>query len=383
MKFDIREALFNLKPRNPYYIVCPPLKVHSAGVLAMHRLCHMLNLAGYPAFLIIERKYLGKAGYPAQATHPALITPELTDEVVDLHYKHSLTPILVYPDSISGNPLKNGVVVRYLLNYAGLLGGEANFDNSDIIFSYGAQIAESTAFPDQVLNIPISDPDFFVPPESPSERSGRCYWAAKYKYFHNGEIGPEAEGAFEITRDRVDSLNKSELRDLFQRSELFLSYENTALAIEAALCGCPTAFVPNKHFQGIIASKEMGIDGIATNLSQAEIERAQKTVFKFRANYLNNLDKVEMQLEKFVSISQQKAQAVPYNKKIETRLVTVTVGNERELNRNWIEWLLKSEAGYRALAPGGMLKRLIKYFLIKVHLMEYASRTRVYLLGPD
>ncbi|MCE2837211.1 MAG: hypothetical protein LW834_09640, partial [Cyanobium sp. 49614_E6] len=59
---------------------------------------------------------------------------------------------------------------------------------------------------------------------------------------------------------------------IFQTSEKFYCHEDSALAIEAALCGCETIFVQNEFFSGIpLASKELDFEDKHSTSSHAQI----------------------------------------------------------------------------------------------------------------
>ena len=63
--------------KNPYYIVSPNYTRESAGIRALHLLCHYLNINGERAYLLI---------YPYRNSTPSspdLYTPLLTQEIVN------------------------------------------------------------------------------------------------------------------------------------------------------------------------------------------------------------------------------------------------------------------------------------------------------------
>ena len=225
--------------RHPYYIVAPQFVRTSAGVKALHLLCHSLNRVGQEAFLVIH-----PAWSRSDATHPDLLTPQLDAAAVTRHKALGVSPIVVYPETIFGNLLGARTVVRYVLNFPGLLGGDNTYPATDIIFGYSQTLAAAAGVPGQVLFIPASDATIFTPPgftfPGPGERRGSCFWAAKYQKVHKAELLPVTADSLEITRERPDSPQPHEIAEIFRRSEIFYAYENTALALEAALCLCPT-----------------------------------------------------------------------------------------------------------------------------------------------
>ncbi|MBU6338591.1 MAG: hypothetical protein KGQ36_01265 [Rickettsiales bacterium] len=290
---------------NPYYIVSPSYNEKSAGLVVLHRLCHHLNLKGFPAYLIgmgIDNRH--------HYHNPNLITSFLTDGTAEIHRKHNKTPIVVYPDIIIGNPLNSKCVVRYLLNYPGLLGGDKNFPESDLVFSYTRKIADrANASLDDVLFMPISDSTIFYPPENKnSKRSGSCFYASKYRDSFEGELFDVTNNSIEITCNKEDSQTKQEIAELLRKSEFFYSYEDTSLISEAILCGCPAILIKNKHFKDDpLATYELGRYGMANYDNKEEIERAKDTVEKAQETYFKAVDNFFVQLDKFIDKTQSKS----------------------------------------------------------------------------
>jgi len=280
--------------QSPYYIVTPRYIRTSAGIKALHLLCHCLNRVGQEAFLVIYPAWVD-----ADVASPELLTPLLTQAIIDRHRDRRVSPIVVYPETIVGNPLSARTVVRYLLNFPGLLGGARRYPVKEMIFGYSKTLAEAGGAPDQVLFIPASDTTVFTPPTEPRERRGSCFSAMKYRKEHGGTPLPVTADAVEITREEPDSPEPAAIAELFRRSEVFYTYENTALALEAALCLCPTVFLPNPWLTEVIAVNEMGWDGFAWGAEPAEIARAQATVHLARARYLSNYVRFWDQLSAF------------------------------------------------------------------------------------
>lgn len=294
------------KPRHPYYIVAPRYIRTSAGIKVLHLLCHALNRAGERAYLITHPYYL-----PQYATHPELITPILTQATVEHDFAAGLAPIVVYPEMIRGNPFKSPFVVRYVLNFPGLLGGDSQYGEEEFCIAYSETLARSIPSSRLTLFVPASDPRTFTPvPEQ--VRHGTCFYAGKYKYHHGGELFDITRDSTEITRDRPNSPTQPQIADLFRRSELFYCYENTALAIEALLCGCPVVFLPNPYFDRVIAAEEHGWDGIAWGADPDEIARAKRTVHLARRQFLHHFDVFHDKLVEFISLTQSEAAGYKY-----------------------------------------------------------------------
>lgn len=292
--------------RNPYYIVAANYVRTSAGIKSLHMLCHALNRRGERAYMILHPPYPASHGFNTD-----LLTPALTSRGIQSDFERGLTPITIYPETIPGNLFNAPLVVRYVMNFPGLLGGDEKFDPNEFLLAYSKNLAESVGCADSVLFIPASDTNIFTP-EPRQKRSGTCFSAAKYKYYHGGELFPETRNSVEITRDLPDSPTPSQIADLFRRSELFYCYENSALIIEALLCECPVVMLPNQYLHQAIGEHEIGKDGIAWGASREEIERAKATVVRGKEKYLRLYAEFWSQLDRFISTTQAKASATPY-----------------------------------------------------------------------
>lgn len=292
--------------RNPYYIVAANYVRTSAGIKSLHMLCHALNQRGERAYMILHPHYPASHGFNTD-----WLTPVLTSRAIQSDFERGLTPITIYPETIPGNLFKAPLIVRYVMNFPGLLGGDKKYDPNEFLLAYSKNLADAVGCEDSVLFIPASDTNIFTP-EPRQNRSGTCFSAAKYKYHHGGELFPETKDSVEITRDLPDSPTPKEIADLFRRSELFYCYENSALIIEALLCECPVVMLPNQYLHQAIGEHEIGQDGIAWGASPEEIARAKATAIKGKERYLQLYAEFWQQLDIFVSRTQAKAAATPY-----------------------------------------------------------------------
>lgn len=303
--------------RNPYYIVAPRYRRTSAGVKALHFLCHALNRIGERAYLITHPYYMGE-----YATNPDLLTPLLSNNVLHADFERGLCPITIYPETMSGNLFSAPFVVRYVLNYPGELGGDEKYPEHEFCIAYSETLRRVLPRSRGTLFIPASDEKVFSPQPN-VKRQGSCFYAGKYKYFYRGQLFEVTRDSVEILRDGLGAQTPTQIAELFRRSEIFYCYENTALAIEAVLCECPVVFLPNRHFDRVIAVEEHGWDGMAWGTAPEEVDRAIRTVERARSNYLRLYDRFQDQLENFVEMTQEEVRGrqyveilhVPYLKK--------------------------------------------------------------------
>lgn len=337
--------------RAPYYIVAPRYTRFSAGVCCLHLLCHWLNRKG-------ERAYL--ALYPigeTPETNSDLLTPLLTSEIIDYHYKLGISPVVVYPEVVKGNPLKADCVVRWVLNFPGLLGGDKTYDKNELIFGYSKVLADAVGENLPILHMAVVNEDIFKPDTTPRPRKGAAFYVKKYK----GKVFGVPEGAIEITSGQRGSQTPDEIAEIFRSVENFYVFENTALVAEAVLCGCPVICMVNEWFEKPIAHDELGMDGIAWGNDPAEVRRARESVHKATLNYRKLAEKFFVQLERFRELSQAKASAYPYTKKIEKKfLICASVGKLSDIPLIFKKTILKTPLIY---LPLRYFRRKVKIFL--------------------
>ncbi len=314
---NLNELIYPDK-RNPYYIVTPKYIRSSAGIRALHLLCHSLNRLGYQAYIVPFPPHPHEL-----AVAPDLLTPVINNTLIQFHFENKQCPIIIYPETVAGNPFKSPLVVRYVLNFPGFLGGDKVYPASEICFGYSQVLADAANASDNVLFLPATDTRIFNPGSKQLPRSGSCFYADKYKNIHSGRLFDITSKSTEITRDLPDSQTPEEIADLFRHSEIFYCYENSALAIEAVLCGCPAVFLPNPYLTEVIAIKELGIDGFAWGTAPEEIDRAKATVEKGAQNYLRTYQKYWEQLERFVNITQERAASTPYVEIVDIPIMTL------------------------------------------------------------
>jgi len=294
---------------HPYYIVSPRYVRTSGGVRVLFRLADLINKAGGSAFVFLWPYFNHEL-----ASSPMDVAPFLNRRIVDYHFQNGLTPIVVYPEIVRVSKFSPPVRVRYLLNYNELLFRNEPLEADDYILAFSQAINDQVRLdkPRRTIFLPVSDPVFFCPPSEPVRRSGGAFYAGKFKYRFGGKTFPITDGMPEITRDRSDSQTPEQIRSLFQRSEFFYCYEDSALALEAILCGCPTVFLPNENFQKPLGGKEINGLGYAWGASPEQMRHAQDTVVAAREEHLRRLSEIQEQVRAFMVDTQAIAERRPY-----------------------------------------------------------------------
>lgn len=289
---------------SPYYIYAPRWIQSSAGIRALHYLCHALNSYGARAFLVLsEPEFQGRP-----RVNGALNTPVLSQEIADSHSRSGLVPIVIYSETVPGNPLNAQCVVRYIMNYVGALGGPAKFMDFEYLLSYSESIRQDIlkSEPNLVIDklfLPPIDPRDFKFNTAPSEEFYLLY-AGKYRAFIGEPPDISGKKIIEILRDGKGAQTSSELIELLSRCKGVISLENSSIITEAALSGRPGMFLPNKFLTRAIAESELGWDGTAWGISEDDERIARESVSKGRDRYMDATVAFEIELKQFVTNTQ-------------------------------------------------------------------------------
>lgn len=297
----ITKALFGVRERHPYYIVAPRFVSTSAGILVLYRMCHMLNVAGEDAYIVLDHGASVDMRSP-----PGLHAPLLTTQTAEFHRAQGRAPIVIYSETATVD-LGTGLVVRYMMNFVGLLTGPKTLPPADYIVAYSRRLAEAATHYDQILYLPMSDPDYWSP-DPAAERVHKCVYLGKYVDFHGGAIDKSiTDGAVIITRDKPDSQTREELRQLLRTATCLYVFENTAVATEAALVGCPIICIANPHFNDLLSGAEIGSDGFTFDDTPEGLADAAARVGKFRERYLRTVEAVGAGMLEFIERTQELA----------------------------------------------------------------------------
>lgn len=262
-------------------IYAPNYSAGSAGIRAIYMLGLELLARGYQVMVC------GPNGEDWQTGFKKHSFPKQLKRITVLNFKDARDivrwsdPIVVYPETIMGNPLSASRVVRWILNSPGLLGGAPVYPESELIFVY------SDVYRPHVKNqvagkmyVPTIDHEIFHRPDDESAgRSLECYYVGK-STFKEGIF--DSDKVFEITRM---SPKRSELGKLFRGSRVLYCFDNSSIiCYEAIACGCPTVIIPDgTHAREDFSQLELGLDGLAWGMD--DLPRARATVGNFGARY--------------------------------------------------------------------------------------------------
>lgn len=230
----------------PYVIFVHPFDPYSGGNIALYALAGRLREQGEKVAIWPEgrpasprvtgfhsadalRRYLAdrrryRPGLPGMDL-PIARWGELKDAIT------------VYPETIRGNPLRAGHVVRWFLHRPGYWTGVVEYGRGELYFFYQDAFNDETVNPDPSNRLSVTWVNPVYKQVNFGERSGTCYLLRK-----------GAARATDVDRSRaivVDDMPHAEMAATFNRCENLVSYDLYSLySIYAAICGCTPIIVP-------------------------------------------------------------------------------------------------------------------------------------------
>lgn len=295
-KFDLNDVYGTSD--SPIYVYAPPYIEESAGIRCLHLLCHSLNSVGVKSWIVLSS---GQEKNQS-AVNPKLLTPLLNEDLRDLHFKIGKSPIVIYSETVPGNPLNAQNVVRWIMNYPGILGGPKTFPKSEILVAYSKKIA---------LHLGGNVPVLFLPPVDLREiyETRKLYanvkktktvlmYAGKYRGFVGKPLTPKwlNEVPLEIFREGINKQDRNEVMKLLATSRMLISFENSTLITESILLGTPVILIKSTFFDELIAEYELGKFGTSwSDTNNPELVALSHINFAER-KYIESVNKFKINL---------------------------------------------------------------------------------------
>ena len=205
------------------YIICAPKMSNSNGVRVLYRLSLLLKDMGYEAHVL---------------------SPKQSELLNDSYNKHSYSyinytditenmrqnDIIIYPEVVKGNPLGFKNVVRWVLYYPGIIGGEKEYKKSECVWAFLPKFYDTG----NILSIPTIDTSLFY--SDPNiQRNKNAYFVHK-----GGEWECEGLDFNNMIRITINYPQKRELlADILRHTKVLYSFDNCSILLdEAVMCGC-------------------------------------------------------------------------------------------------------------------------------------------------
>ncbi|MDL2207705.1 hypothetical protein LJC09_04810 [Desulfovibrio sp. OttesenSCG-928-F20] len=216
-------------PKKRYIIHAPPLS-KSTGVRMLYTLYEFIRNRGFEAFIYCTGEHRGYFQF-------------ITDAELDKHTR--LNDIVVYPESVPGNPLRFRRVVRYVLYYPGKMGGDKSYHPKEVVFTWTPMYYKT-----HQLFFPCVDITLFRDEKLPKTQD--CYFVHKGGKWKDI---PEVEGLLEINMSWPTS--REELARILKTTGTLYSYDAASLInTEASLCGAKVKIVTQNGFEPYVHNLE-------------------------------------------------------------------------------------------------------------------------------
>ena len=238
------------------YVCAPLYQKNSNGIRVLYTLSELIRMQGYSSKVIC---------YESNIENDDFLTPLkykdhtiAIDDVFNGHFQFDEQDIVVYPETISGNPLRAKNVVRYLLNRPiYITGKEVQYEDSDYLVSYSLRVDENLP----QLFILNDDRDCFYPLSYQYKENLVCIYYGK---IIDPEIkNPEVQALInkfkkKVTITREFPRTRAELGELLRKASLLVSLDPISnITYEATLCGT-AAIIVNDIFE--FSSRKFNID---------------------------------------------------------------------------------------------------------------------------
>lgn len=250
-----------------FYVVTKPYAQNSAGIRAKFILNDLLLELGCDSQLIpFHTSFYNHNRFKR---HGAAL-------------KNGVKIVAIYDESVFGNPLNAHIVIRWFLNRPGVISNAGKFNTAEELqYVFANEINPEL----KRLAVNTVDFDFFHNFKSKSERNLKLFYAGKLRSI--GKVNYVPKGVTEIHRNGKLRQTKKQLRNLFYEAKVLYLAEDSAISLEAAICGCPTVYV-YEYFKDEVLNQDRRI-GIAKDDSELELEKGRLDTKRI-VEYINKLE---------------------------------------------------------------------------------------------
>lgn len=257
-----------------FVVYAPHYNEMAGGIIALHKLCDLINRLGGTAFL--------------HPFHHFGVREEFISPVRWMGDDDSYGDnwIVVYPEVIGGNPLKARNVVRWLLHDPGFHTGSIDYGSNELHIRFANYFDEfhwpECTLSDNLLTVVDYNFALFNDDDAAEERRGSAYCVRK-------GVGKPIQ--HDLTDSiLIDDMSHAEVASVFKRVSVFYSYDTrTAYSKMAVLCGCDSVVIPDDGVtEARWATTEQAALGVAYGVENIEKARATAHLVKPYCEQLEN-----------------------------------------------------------------------------------------------
>lgn len=178
------------------------------------------------------------------------------------HFNQERT-VVIYGETIIGNPLKASNVVRWIMNTPGVSGGDGVYQLTDHIFQYHPWFEVNKRY--QVRGpLTAIDLDYQLKTyqnKNLPNRKGGAYIIRKGRDKKHNQHPAD----FVCADQLLEKMSDEEASDFFNSIKTFISYDDmTFISVQAALCGCQSIIIPGEGDRSMENLKKVNrINGVA------------------------------------------------------------------------------------------------------------------------
>jgi len=200
---------------------------HCGGIVVQYELAKNLNNS------MVDVKIISPRNIKNNIYNDFLLTKTLDDADID-------NTIVIYGETISGNPLNAKYVIRWILAPIGICSHPDTYKTwgpNDLVYYFNSEDKfikepEKVSKEYKLLNILFINPDAIN--FNLQNRSGTCHTFRK-SYYHKNIQLIHPSNSFEVTRTHT----QEDYIKIFNKYKYFICYDPlTFLSVIAALCGC-------------------------------------------------------------------------------------------------------------------------------------------------
>lgn len=268
---------------SPYYIHAPHrLDDGGTHTAQLHMLCHLLNQAGYPAYLV-----------DALVVHGGWWTPMLTPAAMAAHHVAGLTPISI---QLRGNRPLPGLQVRFTATVQQT--GEPDL--------HALLELDDLRLP---MALPWFDPALLDLPLHKTGRAGALAYSGHLPA-EQFKLRPEHAALQDVSPFADHPVGHLERWRLLSNARVLYAYSAGAIVTEARLLGCQVIYVANDHQLQTLPRHPMDTWGTRLNTTDTPLDGRPFSTQAFRDTLQELVRQTPGLLARAIEVTQAAAAAV-------------------------------------------------------------------------